>query len=396
MKKRVLIVNKFYYRRGGDCVYVLNLESLLKSRGHDVAVYAMDYPENLPSEWSKYFASEVDFGKDKMRGASRVFGYGDITESFIRILNDFHPDVVHFNNIHSYLSPILVRVASDFGARVVWTLHDYKLICPSYSCLHDGKVCEDCFDDSLSVLKKRCMKGSMTASLLAYGESVKWSKDKLAKWTDVFLCPSRFMSFKMEEGGFSPTKLFQLYNFISPEMLAYYSERNVITKRQDYYCYVGRLSREKGIKTLLNVASRLPYELRVAGTGPLEEKLKSEFGQCHNIKFLGHCNLDEVQTLFANARFSVVPSEWYENNPFSVIESLCSGTPFVGADIGGIPELANNKNGVIFTPGDLKSLQFAIEEAWKRLWNYTDMQQDALSRFSPDQHYAALDKIYNG
>lgn len=106
--------------------------------------------------------------------------------------------------------------------------------------------------------------------------------------------------------------------------------------------------------------------------------------------------LDEVQTLFANARFSVVPSEWYENNPFSVIESLCSGTPFVGADIGGIPELANNKNGVIFTPGDLKSLQFAIEEAWKRSWNYADMQQDALSRFSPDQHYAALDKIYNG
>lgn len=396
MKKRILLVNKFYYRRGGDCVYVLNLESLLKSRGHDVAVYAMDYPDNLPSEWSGYFSHEVDFGKDKLNGMRRIFGYGDVGDSFRRILNDFRPDVVHFNNTHSYLSPVLVKLASEFGSKVVWTLHDYKLVCPSYSCLHNGKVCEDCFEDSAAVVKKRCMKGSLAASVLAYAEAKKWSKGKLSEWTDVFLCPSRFMSLKMEEGGFPPVKLYQLYNFISPEMHEYYSTRKAKSTREDYYCYVGRLSSEKGVGTLLKVASKLPYELRVAGTGPMEERLKSEFASCGNIKFLGHRALEEVQQLFANARFSVVPSEWYENNPFSVIESLCGGTPFVGADIGGIPELADRKNGLIFTSGDMKSLQFAIEEAWTHDWNYAEIQQNALSRFSPEQHYSALDKIYNG
>ena len=395
MKKRILLINKFYYRRGGDCVYVLNLESLLKSRGHDVAVYAMDYPENLPSEWSRYFPEEVDFGKDKVKGIERIFGYGDIKTSFARILEDFRPDVVHLNNIHSYLSPVLAQMASEYGAKVVWTLHDYKLVCPSYSCLIDGKVCEECFENPFAVVTKRCMKGSLPASLLAYAEARKWNKEKLTEWTDVFLCPSRFMSLKMEEGGFPPTKLYHLYNFISPEMMEFYSGSGVNVERQDYYCYVGRLSTEKGIRTLLKVASGLPYELRVAGTGPLEAELKKEFASCSNIKFLGHCSLEQVQHLFAKARFSVTPSECYENNPFSVIESLCGGTPFVGADIGGIPELANNKNGIIFTSGDIKSLELAIDEAWNREWDYASIQKNALEKFSPEQHYLALDKIYS-
>lgn len=396
MKKRILLINKYYYRRGGDCVYVLNLEALLKSRGHDVAVYAMNYPENLPSEWSRYFPDEVDFGKDKVKGMERIFGYGDIKPSFARILEDFRPDVVHLNNIHSYLSPVLAQMASDYGAKVVWTLHDYKLVCPSYSCLNGGKVCEECFDNPLAVVGKRCMKNSLLAGVLAYAEAKKWSKEKLTAWTDVFLCPSRFMSLKMEEGGLPPTKLYHLYNFISPEMMEFYLQRGVNLKRQDYYCYVGRLSPEKGIRTLLKVAAGLPYELRVAGTGPLDEELRREFAACANIKFLGHCSLEKVQDLFANARFSVVPSECYENNPFSVIESLCGGTPFVGADIGGIPELANNKNGIIFSSGDTKSLEFAIDEAWKREWDYELIQKNALEKFSPEQHYLTLDKIYCG
>ena len=240
------------------------------------------------------------------------------------------------------------------------------------------------------------MKDSLMARVLAYAEAKAWDKERLSEWTDVFLCPSRFMSLKMEEGGFPPAKLYQLYNFISPEMIAHYSSRKVNVERQDYYCYVGRLSVEKGVRTLLKVASKLPYELRVAGTGPLDEELRKEFSAFDNIKFLGHRTLEEIQELFSNARFSVMPSECYENNPFSVIESLCGGTPFIGADIGGIPELANRKNGMIFTSGDAKSLQFAIEEAWKHQWDYAEIQQNALKKFSPEQHYTALDKIYNG
>lgn len=395
MKKKVLIVNKFYYRRGGDCVYTLNLERLLRDHGHDVAVYSMQYPDNLETSWNGYFASEVNFQKNKLKGFLRIFGYAGVEKSFSRLLRDFKPDVVHFNNIHSYLSPAIVKLAFQSGAFVVWTMHDYKLVCPAYSCLKNGKICEDCFYDPAAVLKSRCMKGSLSASILAYAEARMWSMEKILQWTDIILCPSRFMAKKLEQGGISPTKLYQIYNFIDSEALEKYSERNDVTSRQDYYCYIGRLSSEKGIKTLLKVASRLPYELRVAGSGPLEEQLRLEYGSCKNIKLLGHCNFNELQLLLSKARFSVVPSEWYENNPFSVIESLCCGTPFVGADIGGIPELADMANGIKYSLGNPNNLRLAIEEAWTREWDYNTIRTDAMKKFSPEQHYCILNKIYN-
>ena len=202
MSKRVLIVNKFYYARGGDCVCTLNLEKLLKAQGWEVAVYAMKYPENLSSEWSSYFAEEISFSGgvgEKVRAAKRLLGYGDIKASFKKILEDFKPSIVHLQNIHSYLSPIIAKMAKDCGCRVVWTLHDYKLLCPSYSCLRDGKPCELCFTDKSNVVKYRCMKNSMVASVLGYMEAVKWNKDWLERYVDAFVCHSAFMAQKMAQ-----------------------------------------------------------------------------------------------------------------------------------------------------------------------------------------------------
>ena len=158
MNKKVLLVNKFYYPRGGDCVCTLNLERLLKEKGYDVTIYAMDYPENIACESSKYFASQIDFSggiKNKLQAVKRTLGMGDIKQSFKKMLDDFCPDIVHLQNIHSYLSPVLAKMAKDGGCKVVWTLHDYKLLCPSYSCLRDGEPCELCFNDKSQVLKKR-------------------------------------------------------------------------------------------------------------------------------------------------------------------------------------------------------------------------------------------------
>ena len=141
---RVLVVNKFYYPRGGDCVCTLNLETLLKEKGLEVAVYAMNYPENISSPNDKYFAAEVNFAggvSAKIAAAKRIFGMGDIIPSFKKILADFKPEVVHFNNIHSYLSPVIVKLAHESGAKTVWTMHDYKLLCPAYTCRRDGKPC---------------------------------------------------------------------------------------------------------------------------------------------------------------------------------------------------------------------------------------------------------------
>lgn len=397
MGKRVLIVNKFYYNRGGDCVCTLNLETLLKSQGWDVAVYAMKYPENFHSEYEGGFAEEVSFVggvSAKLAAAKRLLGMGDIKSSFAKILHDFKPEVVHLQNIHSYLSPIVAKMAKDFGARVVWTLHDYKLLCPSYACLREGKPCELCFTDKSHVLKNRCMKGSLVASLLGYVEAKRWNRAWLERYTDAFVCPSEFMARKMEQGGFSKEKLHTICNFVDPAKLTAFKDMSV-DNREQYYLYVGRLSEEKGAATLLEVASRLPYKLKVAGGGPLAEEFRATYKDCKNIEFLGHCSAAEVAELLSKAVCSVYPSEWYENNPLSVIESLCAGTPVIGANIGGIPELIdNNISGYIFTSGNKDELNRCIEQAFSHKWDNIQIKQTAIARFSPEVYYDKIKIIY--
>ena len=396
MKHRVLIVNKFYYNRGGDCIAAINLENLLRANGYEVAFFAMKYPDNFDSQYSPYFASQVEFSggvASKIAAAKRIFGFGDVAKRFEKLLRDFRPDVVHLNNIHSYLSPIVAKIAKRHHCRVVWTMHDYKLLCPAYSCLRDNASCELCFHCKSRVLKLRCMKNSLAASALAYLEALRWNRKVLERYTDAFICPSRFMALKMTSGGFTPDKLKVLCNFVDPVKLDRF--RNMpVANRQPYYCYVGRLSQEKGVATMLEAASQLPYELRVAGDGPLAAQLRSRYAHCANIHSLGRLDADGVSSLLGNALFSVIPSECYENNPLGVIESLCAGTPVIGARNGGIPELINQKSGIIFTPKDVNDLKDAITQAFSRSWDHSAIKADALRLFSPEQHLKQLLSIY--
>lgn len=399
MKQRVLIVNKFYYRRGGDCIYTLNLEQMLKNQGHNVAVYAMSYPENEPSEQAASFASTVDFGggiKQKLQAAKRTLGIGDIRRSFAKVLRDFKPDVVHLNNIHSYLSPVVAEMARKAGARVVWTLHDYKLLCPAYSCLCHGEICERCFADKRHVISQRCMKGSLAASVVAWAEARQWNRKRLERSVDAFICPSDFMASKMNQGGFDSSKLLALNNFIAPELWQPLSQQTIEEEREPYYCYVGRLSSEKGIATLLQVAATLPYRLKVAGDGPLAAELRALYATNPNIEFMGQLAPGEVARLLSHATAAVTPSECYENNPLSVIEALCHGTPVVGARIGGIPELISPDNGVIFRSRDVQDLAHAIQKAFSTAWNHKKISVTALNKFNPDNYYHTLNKIYQG
>ena len=396
-KKRVLIANKFYYPRGGDCIVAMNLERLLKAQGHDVAVFAMQYPENVDSGWNHYYPSQVDFAGslgNKIKAAKRLMGWGDISASFNKILDDFKPNIVHLHNIHSYLSPVLAKIAKKRGCRVLWTLHDYKLVCPSYACLLGERPCEKCIGhDKIHVLKNRCMKGSFAASALAWIEALNWNRNVLDRYTDAFICPSQFMATKMKKDGFAASKLHVVCNHIDSEKQKLFDSLNV--EREDYYVFVGRLSQEKGVETLLNVASKLPFSLKLAGDGPLRKKLEEQYASCKNIEFLGHQNAQQVAALLSRAQFSVVPSEWYENNPLSVIESLCAGTPVVGARIGGIPELLNDDNGITFASGNREELTTAINRAYSANWHHSSIKETANARFSSEQHLQQILEIYS-
>lgn len=387
---RVLLCNKYYYRRGGDCVYTLGLESLLKAHGHQVAVFAMEYPETLDTPWRRFFPSEVNLGtlSSKLRFLARSLGLGETAVRFKALLDEFKPDVVHLGNIHSQLSPIIAEIAHSRGCRVIWTLHDYKLACPRYDCLLKGeKPCELCFNNKVNVLKNKCMKNSLAGSLMAYLEAEKWNRDRLVANTDVFICPSSFMKRKMEQAGFPSEKLVCLCNFMDVEKCRQQDYSN----RRDYYCFVGRLSQEKGITTLAKVAASLPFKLQVLGDGPVRGELPS----AKNIEYLGRKDWTDIKVIVGHARFMVIPSEWYENNPLSVIEALCLGTPVLGAEIGGIPELIEpGVSGMTFKSGDSADLSRAIEAVFEADFDYKSIAEQSQRRFSQDAYYKHLLELY--
>jgi glycosyltransferase involved in cell wall biosynthesis len=388
---KILLANKFYYPRGGDCIYTINLEQLLKQHGHEVAVFAMQYPENLSSPWNKYFPDEVKFslGLGMIEAMFRPCGTKNVKHKFNALLNDFQPDIVHLNNIHSQLSPVIAQIAYRRNIRIIWTLHDYKLLCPRYDCLCKGNhICEKCFTDKKHVIKNRCMKNSLVASSIAYCEAIKWTRTKLEKYTDVFICPSQFMKNKMTEGYFNSKKLHTLCNFIdiSKTPITHY-------EKEDYYCYIGRLSIEKGIKTLINTANQIPYKLKIIGDGILRkdlEKISKEW-----IEFTGYKQWNEIKEIVSKARFIVLPSEWYENNPLTVIESLCLGTPVLGAKIGGIPEMIKEgQNGMLFESRNVEDLKDKIQQMFAMQFNYKSIAETAQEKYSGENHYNELLKVY--
>ncbi len=384
---RVLIANKFYYRRGGDCIYMLNLEQLLKEHGHEVAVYSMNYPENLPSEWSKYWPKNMNH----FDALVRPFGSMQVRSGFKRLLDDFKPNVVHLNNIHTQISPVIAEIAHKRNIRVVWTLHDTKLVCPCYTCMRDGHWCEECFTDKTAVIKHRCMPGGIIGSTIGCLEAKKWNKGKLQEYTDLFLPPSQFMMDTVVRGGYNPKKFRELCNFIDLEKV-----KNPCFEKKGYYVYLGRVNEVKGIRTLCKAAKALPYKLIVIGGGELLSELQEQYKNS-NIEFKGQMDWNDFRPIIEGAKFMVIPSEWSENNPLTVIESQSLGTPVLGARIGGIPELIEeNISGMTFESGNGEDLKKKIELMWNASFEYEKIAENAVKRYSSEAYYEKLMKYYKG
>lgn len=402
MSKRILIVNKFLYPRGGDCIVALSEAELLRSAGYEVALWGMDYPDNIPTDTSRLYASQVSFSggslRDKLNAAGRLMGLGDVRTSFARMLREFRPHTVHFHNIHSYLSPVIVEMAHRAGIRTLWTMHDYKLTCPSYSCLSpDGHLCNECVDKPWTVVSRRCMKGSLAASIMARAEAWRWNVGRLSASTDAFICPSEFMAEKIMAGGVPRGKIHVIGNFLDPAKAEILSSIPADSHRTPgMMLYVGRLSAEKGIATLLATFASMnepALKLRVFGNGPLESELRNNYGSFPGIEFMGHADARTIATEMSAAQMLIAPSECYENNPLSVIEALSAGTPVLGADIGGIPELISPSTGMLFESGDSYALEGAIRGMLVRSFNNPAIKAASLDRFSSRQHFSRIEKL---
>lgn len=390
---RILLANKFYYRRGGDCIYTMNLEKMLKEKGHEVAVYAMQYPENEKSEWSGYWPTNMT----KLDAFTRPFGDCQVTKGFTRMMEDFKPDVVHLNNIHTQLSPVIAKIAHEKGARVVWTLHDTKLVCPCYTCMREGKVCNECYNDKKAVIRHRCMPGGLPGAIIGYLEARKWSKEVLQNYVDLFLPPSKFMMDTCVEGGYKPEKFRVLCNFIDVSKVKRLKGEEVKGFKGDYYVYLGRVNEVKGVRTLCKAAAQLDKKLIVIGDGKLLPELQEAYKDCKQIEFKGQMQWDEFMPILRGARFMVLPAEWSENNPLTVIESQSLGTPVLGARIGGIPELIDEGvSGMTFTSGDVEDLKDKIMKMFEHEFDNDAIAKNAIEKYSSEAYYEKLMNFYKG
>lgn len=401
---KVLLINKFLYGKGGDAISTLNTGRLLSAEGHKVIYWGMDHPLNPQYPYKDYFVSYVDLNnpggiKEKIRITSNIFYSSEAKKKIKKLINMEKPDIVHLNNFAHQISPSILGVFKKFDIPVVMTMHDYKLVCPSYTMLSDGKPCERCKGGRFYwCFLKKCTKNSRLKSLTNTIEMYLHHRIlHIYDSIDVFISPSLFLKKKLEDMGFN-RKIIHLPNFVEDKGAELPHKTKVNT-----VLYFGRLSSEKGIKTLVEAVRGLEIELRILGTGPYENALKQYVTTEHirNVFFLGYKTGNELTSEIRNALVVVIPSEWYENNPRTVLEAFSLGTPVIGANIGGIPELVlNNETGLAFEPGDIDDLKekliYCINNRGKLFQMGKTAQGFVRENFNPAQYYDRLMKIYRG
>lgn len=416
---RVLLVNKFHYRKGGSETYYFALAEGLRALGHEVFFFAMEDPKDEPCEQSKYFVSAKDYNgptsvRQKIEAATSLIYSGEAKKKFEMLCEDVKPDVIHMNLVHRQitLSILDAPYVKKNRTPVVWTAHDYIAVCPSYTML-DGRdnVCEDCVKGScMSCLKKKCVKGSTAKSALAVAEARFLRVTGAYKKIDRIICPSRFLEEKMLDGGFPPGQLVWMPNFLTDDVIEETRAAPEAGFGAPYFVFFGRLSAEKGVDVLLRAFARarvlLPEEIKlvIVGDGPERERLEglsSKLGLDGSAEFLGYKSGLELCGLVKGALFSVVPSTWCENMPFSVVESLLAGTPVIGSGLGGIPEMVTDGGtGFTFPAGDVDALaSLLVEAAGLPDGPYREMQRSAIAfteeRCSQDKYMNDLVDLYN-
>lgn len=399
---RVIAANKFFFHKGGDTTVFFATVDLLRARGHDVAVFAMEGPDNLGSEYSRYFVSNVDLNAGgslmgQARSAARILYSFEAKRKMAALIEAHRPEVAHLHNIYHQVSPSIIDALKARGVPVVMTLHDYKLTCPAYSLLSGGAPCEECAGGRYyNVFRKKCMKGSVAKSLVSMAEMYLHHRllhvyDKV----DIFISPSRFLLDKTREMGFRG-EIVWLPNMVD---LSGFEPCYDATERS--IACLGRLSAEKGLPTMLEAVKGLDVTLKLIGDGPLRAALE---GKCRkegigNVEFLGFTQGHKLQSALKAAMFTVIASECYENNPRSVIESFALGKPVVGSRIGGIPELVRDGvTGFTFTPGDAKDLNDKIRRLASDARLIGTLGRNARSaaekEYGLEAHYRGLMEIY--
>ncbi len=362
------MVNKFLYPNGGSETYMFKLGEYLEAKGHQVEYFGMEHEGRCVGNSVNAYTTDMDFHEgsklSKLTYPLKTIYSKEARKKIRIVLDDFKPDVVHINNFNYQLTPSIIlevrkwEKQTKHKVKIIFTAHDYQLICPNHMMNNPAthENCEKCVGGNFfCCLKGKCIHSSIMKSAIGMAEAKFWKWKGVYKKIDTMICCSEFMKSKMDTNPIFKDKTVALHNFID-------KVEQKETEKKDYVLYFGRFSEEKGIDTLIKVCKELPdVNFIFAGTGPLEEELSN----IPNIKNVGFKSGKELEKLIREARFSIYPSEWYENCPFSVMESQMYGTPVLGANIGGIPELIKaGQTGELFESGNKEELKEKINSLY--------------------------------
>ena len=397
---KILQINKYHFVKGGADGVFFNVSRLLSDNGHTVVHFCTEDPRNIDGSHKTYYVKSPEIRNEKVMGKLKGIGRYIWNRKAAKMMEEClareNPDVAHLHNIFNGLSLSILPILQKHGVPVVVTIHDTRFICPS-SYFNTRPWCGNCLKNgSLQCGIHKCYQDNLLYSWACTLEML--HKEKFFdydQYIDRYLFASRrFMSYHSARHAYFDKKGEVLYNFLP-------NQQNIAPnyERGDYILYYGRITIEKGIKSLIEAMKLLPdVKLKVAGTGPLLDQLTQE--KLPNVEFVGFKNGQELYTLVSHASFVVVPSECEDNNPLTIIEAYSFGKPVIGSAIGGIPEIIEEgKTGFLFDAFSKDSLTESIKKAIKvSPEEYATMSHIVRSfaekHFSPDSYYTHLMDVY--
>jgi len=384
---KILICHNYYRSSApsGEDAVAENEINLLKEQGHEVLTFTRFNDDLDDSSLLK----KISIAKNTIWSSPT---YTELT----KYLTEHKPDIVHFHSIFPQISPSAYKACYDASIPVIHTLHNFRSICPGALLQRDEKVCELCLHGSiLNSLKYKCYRNSLlaTGALTATIIYNRWI-GSYTKYVTQYIALTQFSSSRMVMGKI-PEKLISIKpNFLPVSPVPGEGSGN-------YAVYVGRLSIEKGVKTLFDAWSEIDMKLKVIGDGPLMEELKFlPAEKLKNIEFCGYLDRQSILDIIRNASFQLVPSEWYEGFPMVLLEAFSCGTPVIGSDIGSIGEIViEGETGMKFKPGDVESLKQTITQLTSNKALLKKMRISSRKAFddlySKEISYDILMSIYN-
>jgi len=376
---------------------------LMRSRGHEVALFSMADPRGEASAYDHHFVPHIDFkaeaglGQDLRRAGHAIYSW-EARRHIRAMIREFRPDVAHVRNIYHHLSPSILWELKAQDVPVMYHLNDFKLLCPSYNLVSRGEACEACKGAAFwHALRQGCYPGlGARVTLMTEAYVHRWL-GTYRKCVDLFLAPSRFVRDKFVEHGWDEKKFKVLQHFQNIREISRANKDGPVL-------YFGRLSAEKGVDDLLQAMQRVPQmRLVIAGDGPQREELQGLAAtlRLSNVEFVGHVGTEQRDAMIAQSRFTVLPSRAYETLGKTILESYAAGRAVVASDMGSRKELVRDgETGILYRTGDVNQLAAAMERLRSRPWMAERMGRAGWEfvreRHGPEEHYQKMLSLYEG